>query len=238
MKSVLQSIISPGNKQLAVLVDPDKHNEESLDVLCKAVRSSRVSFFFVGGSLLLKENFESTILHLKSNTDIPVVIFPGSKYQVSHHADAMLFISLLSGRNPEYLIGQQVAAAGAVKASGIEVIPTAYLLIDGGRVSTTTYITQTIPIPNNKPDIAAATALAGEMMGMRLVYLEAGSGALQTVSPEIIAAVKSAVSIPVVVGGGIQTSYQAKAIWDAGADLIVIGNALENNPELLASIMQ
>jgi phosphoglycerol geranylgeranyltransferase len=234
-QTLYQSIFEAKHKQIAVLVDPDKHTEESLQKLCNNINQSKVDFILVGGSLLLKNNFDSTIEYLKQHTKLPVIIFPGSNFQVSDKADAILFLSLVSGRNPEYLIGQHVTAAPLIKASNIEVIPTAYLLIDGGRISSTSYITQTVPIPNNKPDIAVATALAAEMLGMKIIYLEAGSGAENTVSQELIKAVKTAVKIPVIVGGGIRTASSAKDIFDAGADIIVVGNALEDNADLLIS---
>ena len=233
MQTVYQSILKAKHKQIAVLVDPDKHTEESLQTLCSSINQSKVDFILFGGSLLLKNNFDFTIEYLKQHTKLPVVIFPGSNFQVSDKADAILFLSLVSGRNPEYLIGQHVTAAPLIKASNIEVIPTAYLLIDGGRISSTSYITQTVPIPNDKPDIAVATAIAAEMLGMKLIYLEAGSGAENTVSQEVIKAVKAAVRIPVIVGGGIRTASSAKDIFDAGADIIVVGNSLENKPDLL-----
>jgi len=235
LHTVYQSILEAAHKQTAVLVDPDKHTGESLQKLCNYINQSKVDFMLDGGSLLLKSNFDFTIEYLKQNSKLPVVIFPGSNFQVSDKADAILFLSLVSGRNPEYLIGQHVTAAPLIKASNLEVIPTAYLLIDGGRISSTAYITQTVPIPNDKPDIAVATALAAEMLGMKLIYLEAGSGAESTVSSELIKAVKAAVKIPVIVGGGIRSAGRAKEIFDAGADIIVIGNALESNADLLNS---
>lgn len=184
----------------------------------------------------MKDGFEQTVKTLKANSKIPVVIFPGNNYQVSNKADAILFLSLISGRNPEYLIGQHVVAAPLIKESGIEVIPTGYILVDGGRISTTSYITQTVPVPNDKPEIAVATALAGQMLGMKLIYLEAGSGAIQTVRREIIAKVKQTLSVPLIVGGGICTAEGAEEICKAGADILVIGNILEKDPTLLMEI--
>lgn len=235
-QNIYKSIIEAKHKQFAVLVDPDKHTEASLHDLCVCINQSKVDFLFVGGSLLVQSTFDYTIEYLKQHTKLPVVIFPGSNFQISNKADAILFLSLVSGRNAEYLIGQQVVAAPKVKANNIEAIPTAYLLIDGGKISSTAYITQTVPIPNDKPDIAVATALAAEIMGMKLIYLEAGSGAEKTISKEMIAAVKAAVNIPVVVGGGIRNALNAQEIFDAGADVIVVGNALENNASLLTSL--
>ncbi len=234
---MIYSLIKSRNKkQLAVLIDPDKQNEESLAQLVDLAENARTDFFFVGGSLLLEDRFEKTISYIKEHSKIPVIIFPGNNYQVSTKADAILFLSLISGRNAEYLIGQQVIAAPLIKEAKLETIPTGYLLIDGGRISTTSYITQTVPIPNDKPDIAVATALAGEMLGMKLIYLEAGSGAINSVSAEMIAAVKKNISVPLIVGGGIRTGEQAEEICKAGADIIVVGNILEKKPELLMEI--
>lgn len=222
--------------KLAVLVDPDKYSEEKLLSLIERAENSRVDFFFVGGSLLVEDNFETTISTLKKRSRIPVVIFPGNNYQISKKADAILFLSLISGRNPEFLIGQQVVAAPIIKDAGLEAIPTGYMLIDGGKTSTTSYITQTVPIPNDKTDVAVATALAGEMLGMKLIYLEAGSGAQNTVKVNMIRAVKQHISVPLIVGGGIRTPEQAEDICKAGADIIVVGNVLEKEPARLIEI--
>ncbi|MCX6198141.1 MAG: geranylgeranylglyceryl/heptaprenylglyceryl phosphate synthase [Bacteroidetes bacterium] len=233
---MLYTKLKSTSKQLAVLIDPDKQNKSSLSLLIELAKNARVDFFFVGGSLLLENSFEETIQAIKANSKIPVIIFPGNNYQLSAKADAILFLSLISGRNPEFLIGQHVVAAPLIKEANIETIPTGYLLIDGGRISTTSYITQTVPIPNDKPDIAVATALAGEMLGMKLIYLEAGSGAVNSVSAEMIKAVKKNISIPLIVGGGIRTAEQAEEICKAGADIIVVGNILEKEPGLLMEI--
>lgn len=223
-------------KQLAVLVDPDKQNEVQLLALIQQAQNAKVDFFFVGGSLLMEDRFEQTIETIKSHCEIPVVIFPGNNYQISKRADALLMLSLISGRNAEYLIGQHVVAAPALKEARLETIPTGYILIDGGRTSTTSYITQTVPIPNDKADIAVATAIAGEMLGQKLIYLEAGSGAKHCVSTTLVRAVKKNISVPLIVGGGIRSSEQAEEICEAGADIIVVGNVLEKEPELLFEI--
>ncbi len=233
---VYEKIRNNSSRKLAVLIDPDKQGKESLLKLIFIAKNSRVDFFFVGGSLLLDSSFEDVINAIKDNSDIPVIIFPGNNYQVSRNGDAILFLSLISGRNPEYLVGQHVIAAPAIKESGIEVIPTGYILVDGGRISTTSYITQTIPLPADKPEIAVATAMAGEMLGLKLIYLEAGSGALNTVSPEMVRAVKKSITVPLIVGGGIRTAEDAEEICNAGADVIVVGNVLEKSPELLMEI--
>jgi len=233
---VYTKIVSSPGPKLAVLIDPDKQSPGSLTQLIQLAVNCKVDFFFIGGSLLLEKNFEATIEAIKSHCSIPVIIFPGSNYQLSSKADAVLFLSLISGRNPDYLIGQQVVAAPTIKKMDLEAIPTGYILIDGGRTSSTSYITQTMPIPHNKIDLAIATAQAGELLGMKLIYLEAGSGAKNSVSAEMIKTVKRNISVPLIVGGGIRTSEQAEEICKAGADILVIGNALEETPGLLMEI--
>lgn len=237
MSNIYTHIVNnPKAKKLAVLIDPDKVNAEKLAQLVETGIKCRVDYFFVGGSLLMEDNFEQTISYIKKHSDIPCIIFPGNNYQLSKNADALLLLSLISGRNPEFLIGQHVIAAPLIKESGIEVIPTGYMLIDGGRISTTSYITQTVPIPNDKPDIAVATALAGEQLGLKAIYMEAGSGALYPVNPTLIKAVRKNISIPLIVGGGIRSAEQAEAACNAGADVIVVGNILEKQPELLMEL--
>ena len=235
-KQLYQQLLKATASQLAVLVDPDKQEAKALERLATNAQSSRVDYFFVGGSLLMDDRFQQTIEVLKKNCSIPVIIFPGNNYQVSAAADAILLLSLISGRNPEYLIGQHVIAAPAIKASGLEVIPTGYLLIDGGRISTTSYITQTVPIPADKTDVAVATALAGAQLGLKAIYLEAGSGAKQTVPAAMVSAVKQQVQLPLLVGGGIRSGEQAETLAHAGADVLIVGNALEKSPELLMEI--
>ena len=233
---VYTKFVASGRPKLAVLIDPDKQNRESLLELITLGTNCKVDFFFIGGSLLIEKNFEATIEAIKTNCSIPVIIFPGNNYQLSSMADAVLFLSLISGRNPEYLIGQQVVAAPIIKRMGLEAIPTGYILVDGGRASSTSYITQTMPIPHDKTDLAVATAQAGELLGMKLIYLEAGSGAKNSVSAEMIKTVKQNISVPLIVGGGIRTSEQAEEICKAGADILVVGNALEETPGLLMEI--
>lgn len=192
--------------------------------------------FLVGSSLQTTTNYHGFLEHLRSRFSLPLVLFPGSGMQISSKADALLLLSLISGRNPEYLIGQHVAYAAAVRDSGLELIPTGYLLIDGGKATTAHYITQTLPIPGDKPDIAAMTALAGAQLGLKVIYLDSGSGALMPVTPAMVAAVRQAVDLPIIVGGGITHADQITALRQAGADWIVIGNALEQNPALIHEI--
>ncbi|MFZ4581238.1 MAG: geranylgeranylglyceryl/heptaprenylglyceryl phosphate synthase [Paludibacter sp.] len=226
--SILQNIAN-GKKMLAVLIDPDKCNSEHLHKLLPLLKIHTPDFIFVGGSQL-KISFSDLIETFKHELHIPVVLFPGDVTQFSPNADALLFISLISGRNAEYLISQHVNAAIPIKKSGLEVIPTGYILIDGGKKSAVEYISNTQPIPRDKNDIALATALAGELLGMKAIYLEAGSGANLPVLHDMIQHVKAQISVPIIVGGGIKNNAQLQAAYRAGADLVVIGNILETEP--------
>lgn len=229
--------IKANKKQLAVLIDPD--NSTDHDVLAETIRiatEAHVDYFFIGGSLLVGTHFDECIKQIKATCNIPVIIFPGSPNQVSSHADAILFLSLISGRNPEALIGHHVIAAPSVKAAGLEVLPTGYMLIDSGRPTTASYMSNSSPIPHDKADIAACTALAGQYLGLQLIYLDGGSGAQRTVSKSMVSAVKQQVDIPIIVGGGIRTAEEATSLCDAGADIIVVGNAIEENPSLIYEI--
>lgn len=221
-------------KALAVLLDPDHCTDpDALRRTLDLVNAAGADFIFVGGSLLVESNFHSCVREVKALSRLPVVLFPGSASQVDPHADALLFLSLISGRNADLLIGQHVAAAPALRDSGMEVISTGYLLIDGGKPTAASYISQTVPVPADKPEIAAVTAMAGEMLGLSTIYLDAGSGASVPISGEMIAAVRHAVKTPLIVGGGIRTEVQAAAAFVAGADVVVVGTAFEDEPELL-----
>lgn len=219
-------------KQLAVLIDPDKVNHNELVDIVAKIEAAGASYIFIGGSLLFSSLNES-IKQLKKHTKLPVVIFPGGAQHVSPHADAILFLSLVSGRNPEFLIGQQVASAPIIRQAKLESVSVGYVLIDGGCETTVSYMSNTKPIPPNKPEIAAATCMAAEMIGMHSLYLEAGSGAKNHVPPQLIQKVKQNVSIPVIVGGGIKNGKQLASVFEAGADIAVIGTALEQNFELI-----
>jgi phosphoglycerol geranylgeranyltransferase len=225
-----------GRKQLAVLIDPDKADQAHLQQLVRSAERAGADYFFIGGSLLSKDALGITLQRVKALTELPVLIFPGGATQVSPHADGILLLSLISGRNPEYLIGSHVVAAPLIKAAGLCVLPTAYVLIDGGAPTTVSYISNTQPIPANKPDIAACTALAGEQLGLQLLYLDAGSGAPNQVPATIISAVRGAVDLPVIVGGGIRTTEEALGAWRAGADVVVVGNALEENTDFMEGL--
>lgn len=225
-------------KQLAVLIDPDKGQKEHLAKIAAIANEAKVDLFFIGGSLMVGNEMEETIRTIKTLSDIPVVLFPGSPSQVCDKADGILLLSLISGRNADLLIGQQVIAAPAIKKSGLEVLPTGYMLIDGGRPTTASYISASQPIPANKPEIAAVTAMTGEMMGLKLMYADAGSGADHPVSEATISAIKKATNCPLVIGGGMKTAEDVARAYRAGADVAVVGNAFETNPDLLFEIAE
>lgn len=218
-----------GRPQLAVLIDPEKYNDD----LIRKLNQCQVDFIFVGGSSVAPGKFEPVIKSIRKLSRLPVVIFPGDEHQLSKFASGILMLSLLSGRNSEYLIGKHVKAAPVIFKLGLETIPTGYILLDGGTESATAKITGTQPLKQADRDLICATALAGEMLGMKLIYLEAGSGAKQTVALDIIKNLKQKLSIPLVVGGGIDSLEKAKSIVKAGADVIVVGNVLEKNPDLI-----
>ena len=232
----LQTTRAQGKKSFAVLVDPDKTNLSQLDTLISLGEEANVDYWFVGGSLVISDQLDELVQHIKKNSSIPVILFPGSPSQVTRHADALLYLSLISGRNPELLIGQHVLSAPFVKQSGLEILSTGYIVIDGGAPTTVSYISNASPIPADKGDIALCTALAGEMLGMKLIYMDAGSGAKQAITPSMIKRVSSQITIPLIVGGGIKTPEKAIENCRAGADLIVVGNAIEKDSKLLSEM--
>lgn len=220
-------------KKFAVLLDPDKVRMKQFDKILQLATESGVDYFFIGGSLIVSDMLDSTLEKIKKVCHIPIVLFPGNSFQLSYKADALLFLSLISGRNPELLIGKHVVVAPYLKISPLEIVPTGYVLIDGGVPTTVTYMSNTNPIPANKPDIAASTALAGQFLGLKTIFLDAGSGAQNPVSTDIIETVSHTIEIPLIVGGGIKTPEKVLANLNAGADLIVIGDILEKEPEML-----
>jgi phosphoglycerol geranylgeranyltransferase len=225
-----------GQKSFAVLIDPDKVNLDNFTNLLDLCIEHHADYIFVGGSLITDYVMGDVISKIKSYTNIPVILFPGNSLHIDNQADAILLLSLISGRNPEFLIGQHVISAPVLRKSGLEILPTGYMLIDSGRQTTVSYISNTNPIPHDKPGIAACTAMAGEMLGLKLTYLDAGSGAMNPVSPEMIAAVRQSVDTPIIVGGGINSIKKAKNALSAGADVIVVGNGIEENINLLREI--
>ena len=224
-------------KLFAILVDPDKHDEESLRQLASLANDRVVDFILVGGSLVLG-SVDETVHALKGKTNLPIVLFPGNVLQISPNADGILFLSLISGRNPEFLIGNHVIAAPVLKKIDLEIIPTGYILIENGRTTAVEYISNTKPIPADKIDLVVATAMAGEMLGHKMIYLEAGSGALEPVNTSMIREVKKSIGIPLIVGGGIHTAEQVRQIYDAGADIIVVGSVVEENTEEFTSLLE
>ena len=228
-------MFSRKKKRLAILIDPENTNHPNdLAELLETVSQSMVDYIFVGGSLVTHNRIDEVVTAIKSNSNLPVVLFPGGLNQISAHADAILFLSLISGRNPEFLISKQVAAAPLVKKIGLTAIPTGYLLI--GTTSSASYMSNTIPIPYQKSDIAKATAIAGEMMGQQVIYLDAGSGASEPVRADMIIEVRKVITVPLIVGGGITCFDEAYTALEAGADILVVGNATEKKPQTIREI--
>ncbi len=218
-----------GQKLLAILLDPDKIKWDELEVLTEKLNNSLVTHIFVGGSTVQEQITDKLVEQLKKTIQLPIVLFPGDFTQITNQADAILFLSLLSGRNPEYLIGQQIKAVPFLQNTDLEVIPTSYILIDGGNQTAVARVSQTQPIDQNEVELITNTAKAGEYLGHKLVYLEAGSGANIPVSTEIIKAVSQTTNIPLIVGGGIRTQKQMDLAYQSGADVVVIGTAFEQN---------
>jgi putative glycerol-1-phosphate prenyltransferase len=235
LKSLHNEIIS-GQKLLAVLIDPDKMEIEQLPAFLHQVHQSVATHIFLGGSTDDDSKIEALSKAIKLQTHLPVILFPGDVNQITNNADALLFLSLISGDNPEYLIKKQVAAVSILRHSKIEVIPTGYLLIENGKITSVEKVTGTKPMSKHNIQLIVDTAKAGELLGMKLIYLEAGSGAKHPVSEEIIKAVKSELKIPVIVGGGIKTKNQLVATYKAGADMVVVGNVFEENIEFFNHI--
>ena len=216
------------DKRFAVLLDPDKiPTGEELYNWLNEIEQSGATDILIGGSHLSKGNTEELVKSAKKQTSLPVVLFPGSPEQVTEHADVLLFLSLVSGRNADLLIGRHVEAAPLIMAMDIETIATAYLLVGDGPLTTAAYITQTLPIPSAKPELAVATASAAVLLGMQAIYLDAGSGAANSIPTEVVSAVSNAVDVPVIVGGGIRDFEGMERVWAAGADLVVLGTVLE-----------
>ena len=222
-----------GQSGFAVLADPDKIAPAQMASLAQLCNDAQVDYLFVGGSLVIDHQLDACIQRFKAESNIPVVLFPGTPAQVTPYADALLYLSLISGRNPELLIGQHVVSAPAVKASGLEVISTGYMVIDGGAPTTVSYISNAAPIPADKPDIALCTAWASELLGQHVLYMDAGSGARVPVSEEMIRKVATHTGMPLIVGGGMRTPEAVFTACKAGATIVVVGNAIERDPLLI-----
>ena len=228
--------IKDNKKLFALLIDPDKYSNKKLIQVIDYANKSKVDLILVGGSLISNSIDETTRI-IKENTDIPVILFPGNVLQITSRADAILLLSLISGRNPDLLIGNHVIAASNIKQSKLDVIPTGYILVDGGNITSVEYMSNTKPIPSDKTDIAVATAMAGEMLGLKTIYLEAGSGANNSLKIEMIKKVKQNINVPLIVGGGLNTPEDIKNTIKAGADIVVIGTAIENNISILPHLV-
>lgn len=238
MKKILASLHN-GEKKLAVLIDPDKNQDEkNLRSLLSKIQSLNPAFIFVGGSTVDTISFTTCIDRVKKFSSIPIVIFPGSHNQIHQDADGILFLSLISGRNPDYLIGHHIESAHLLKKMNLEVIPTGYLLIDGGKNSSVQYVSQTTPIPSDQENIAVKTAIAGQLLGMQTIFLDAGSGALNPVPEKMIREVRNHIELPLIVGGGIKSVKQVRLAFDSGADVVVIGNKIEEDINFLLDLMQ
>ncbi len=224
-KNLLKSIAEK-ERQLAILIDPDKFNSSETDSFLKKI-PKQTTHLFVGGSTVANGETEATVKALKAATQLPIFLFPGDWSHITPFADALLFLTLLSGRNAEYLVGQQIKSISKLKNISLEIISTGYILIDGGNDSAVSKVTNTEPLPQENIENIVHTALAGQFMGAKIIYLEAGSGAKFPVKPEIISEVKKAINIPLIVGGGIKTEAQKNAAYEAGADMVVMGTAFE-----------
>lgn len=222
-----------GKKKFVVLIDPDNLRLEKLNSVLELSKQANVDYFFIGGSLVVNDMLDMVLGNIKKVTDIPMILFPGNSFQLSYKADGLLFLSLISGRNADLLIGKHVITAPFLKISPLEIMSTGYMLVDGGISTTVQYMSNTTPIPADKDDIALCTAMAGEMLGLKLMYLDAGSGAKDPVSTSMIDAVSTAINVPLIVGGGIRTPEKAYENVKAGADVIVVGNAIEKDPQLI-----
>ena len=234
-KSILVSK-NQGKKLFAILIDPDKQKNSDLLLIIKNANESKVNYFFVGGSLLINDNLSDCIKTIKENSKIPVILFPGNAMQINPKADGILFLSLISGRNPDLLIGKQVISAPILKQTELEIISTGYMLVDSGKPTTASYMSNTVPIPREKNAIATSTAIAGQYLGMKLIYMDGGSGAEYPITNEMIKQVSNSIDIPLIVGGGICNAKKAIENCKSGADLIVVGNAIEKDYKLIKEI--
>lgn len=234
--SKLEDFKKQQKKSFALLIDPDNIDEVQCLELIHLAKQASVDFLFVGGSLITGNNLGMVVEIAKAHTEIPVILFPGSSLHIDSEADAILFLSLISGRNPDFLIGQHILAAPILKKSSLEILSTGYMLVDTGRQTTVSFISNTTPIPYDKPTVAACIAMAGEMLGLKLIYMDGGSGAEKPISPQMIQAVSKSIEVPLIVGGGINSSEKALSALRAGADVIVVGNAIEKDFLLVEKI--
>lgn len=239
MSSIYQNIIKSitnGDKLLAVLIDPDKVQLNQLKRSIGKINASQATHIFVGGSLVEDNKTDLVVIEIKQHSNLPVILFPGDVSQISQLADALLFLSLISGHNPDYLIGKHVEAVKNLRGSKLEIIPTGYILIENGKETAVQKVTGTKPIKRSNIQKITDTAKAGELLGLKLIYLEAGSGAIHPIPIEIIKAVKQDLKVPVIVGGGIKSKSQLESAYQAGADLVVIGTAFEEDEDVFITL--
>lgn len=229
--------VKNGKKSIAVLIDPDNIDFSQLEKIISLSIKAKIDYFFIGGSLIVDDCLDKVLSMIKELSTIPSIIFPGNNLQINEKADGLLFLSLISGRNPEFLIGKHVVSAPYLSRSSMEIISTGYMLIESGQPTTVSYVSNTLPIPSNKPEIAYCTALAGQLLGLNAIFMDAGSGAKKPISTEMIAKVKSELNIPLIIGGGIRDVEKIKANFKAGADIQVIGNCIEQNPDFLNALI-
>ena len=234
--SIIFDSITSKKGQVAVLIDPEKSdNKDILKSLLEKAKFAGINYLFIGGSTVSKTEFEKTVDFIKLNSLIPLVIFPGGSHQISEKADGILYLSLISGRNPDYLIGHHVQSASEMINMDIEIISTGYILIDGGTKSSVSYVSQTTPIPRDKNNIVKSTAIAGVLQGKKLLYLDSGSGAKYPITKELIDEIIF-LNVPIIVGGGIKTIKKMDELKSAGVNVIVIGNHIEENIDFLLDI--
>ncbi len=238
VKNALYQRMCDGKKKFVPLIDPDKYSASAIKKIAGYCQKAEVDFIFYGGSLITENNHDVYLKILREHCEIPVILFPGNNFQFTSQADGILLLSLISGRNADLLIGKHVGAAPFLKKSNLEILPTGYMLIDGGKPTAVSYMSNTFPIPSGKEDIAACTAMAGEMLGLKLIYMDAGSGAEEPISVSMIQRVKQQIDVPLIIGGGIKTISQAQKASHAGADVVVVGNVLEQKPDLILKIAE
>lgn len=234
-KNIVQSV-ETGKKLLAVLIDPDKVASQNLKSFIQKVNQSIADYIFVGGSTVNADDCDVVVEAIKKHTDLPVVLFPGDVSQLTNKADALLFLSLISGRNPEYLIDKHVTSVAKLRNMQLEVIPTGYVLIKNGKETSVQRVTNTKPMTRQNVQLIVDTAMAGQLLGLKLMYLEAGSGATEPITSNIISKVKSQLNIPLIVGGGIRSRAQLQNAYKSGADLVVIGTAFEEDESFFEEI--
>lgn len=233
---IYKSLIERNRKKIALLIDPDKCNQVSLEKRIHLAEKHGVSYIFVGGSLLNYYLMDDCIRKIKQQCKLPIIIFPANGMHISPEADAILFMSLISGRNADLLVGNHVHSAPIIRKFGLEAIPTGYMIMESGHITTAQYISNSMPLPRHRPEVSVSTAIAGEMLGLKALYIDAGSGAEYPVPTEIIRAVYQNTSIPLIIGGGLRTPESIQDAFVAGADLVVIGNIVEENPDFLSKI--